>query len=92
MSAAVVEALLAELEERGIRVRAEGWTLHVSPPDRVDPELLDRLKAAKPYLLAALTGPRPLPDDCHPCERCGRFAFSQPTTCWWCLTTREAEA
>jgi hypothetical protein len=81
-----VEALLAELEERGIRIRVAGpGNLRLSPPDAIDPELLARLRAAKAQLLVALTG-------CHPCQRCGRFAFSEPTTCYWCSIVPEASA
>ncbi len=83
---AAVDDLLQELEARGIRIRVAGpGDIRVSPPEAVDPELLERLKAAKPELLVALTG-------CHPCDRCGRFAFVEPTTCYWCRTTPEASA
>jgi hypothetical protein len=81
-----VAALLAELEERGISIRPIGpGKLRISPLDAVDPDLVARLRAAKAQLLVALTG-------CHPCDRCGRFAFAEPTTCWWCASVREARA
>ncbi|HUF76186.1 MAG TPA: hypothetical protein VMM35_07895 [Longimicrobiales bacterium] len=86
MATTTVEALLAELHERGIQIRVAGpGDLRLSPREAVDPGLYERLKAAKPDLLVHLTG-------CYPCERCGRFAFSQPAVCYWCATTREARA
>ena len=88
----VAEALLAELDERGIRVRADGTTLRLSPLGSVDEELRERVIAAKPYLLAALANRRPVPTGRHACDRCGRFLLNRPTTCYWCLTTPVAHA
>ena len=92
MTPSTITALLAELDERGIRVRADGWTLRVSPRARVDRELLERLRVAKPDLLAALANPRSVPAGCYACDRCGRFVFDRPTTCYWCQATPVATA
>lgn len=84
---AAAQALLVELEQRGIRIRVAGpGDLRVSPPEEIDQDLLGRLRAAKPELLAALTS-------CWPCSRCGRFAFGRPAVvCYWCASTPEAHA
>ena len=79
-------ALLRELRERGISVRAD-------PPDllvrgELDEDLRRRLKEAKPELVRQLSSA----GDTFPCDRCGRFSFSTPTTCYWCRSTREATA
>jgi hypothetical protein len=51
--------LLRELTAAGIEVRRDGNDLRVrAPRGTVTPDLIDRLKAEKPQLLAALT-PRP---------------------------------
>jgi hypothetical protein len=52
MSAAL--DLLAELRSRGARIRADGEQLFVSPREVATPELLERLRAAKPELLVLL--------------------------------------
>ena len=83
---APVQDLLRELKSKGIRIRVAGpGDLRLSPREAVDPELHERLRAAKPQLLVALTG-------CHPCMWCGRFAFDAPTVCFWCSTTPEGRA
>ena len=78
--------LLRELQDRGIQVRVDAPDLLVK--GRVDEDLTRRIREAKPdlvrYLQAGTTS--------HPCDTCGRFAFQEPTTCYWCRSTRPAKA
>jgi hypothetical protein len=53
-SAQVAGAILAELHEAQVTVRARGDSLSLSPRDRVTPELLELVKAYKPAILEAL--------------------------------------
>ena len=52
MSAAI--DLLAELHSRGGRVRVDGSTLYVSPKSALSPDLVERLRQAKPEVLELL--------------------------------------
>ena len=45
---------LAELEVLGIRARVDGEQLVLSPRDRLTPELVEQIRAAKPGLVAEL--------------------------------------
>jgi len=48
-------AVLIELSERGICVQPKGrHKVHVTPRDKLDPDLIDRIKQVKPTLLSAL--------------------------------------
>jgi len=49
-----VEALLSELDRRGIEVVAAGDRIRYRPASRVGPDLLAWLRASKPELLRAL--------------------------------------
>ena len=70
-------ALLRELRALGVEVRADPPDLLVRGP--VDERLRRRLKAKKAELLRHLDDPVT-----YPCDSCGRFTFSEPTTCYWC--------
>jgi hypothetical protein len=62
------QALLDELDRRGVRVRVVGDRLRLAPPDALDEELLAKVRELKPEIIAALTGP----------------AFTTPAECGWC--------
>jgi hypothetical protein len=47
-------ALLAEATAAGLALRVEGDSLRIRPPDRLTPELREKLQALKPELLAVL--------------------------------------
>ena len=46
--------ILAELQRRGVSVRAEGDALKLRPAEKLDTALLERVREAKPEILAAL--------------------------------------
>ena len=77
--------VLRTARQRGIRLAVDGGLLrYKAPPGALTEELLGELKRWKPELLDMLTT--------FPCDTCGRFAFHQPTTCYWCATASEVEA
>ena len=51
--------LLQELRTRGASVRVDGDKLRIAPASAVDPELLERLRSAKPAMLALLRAAPP---------------------------------
>ncbi len=51
------EALLAEAQAAGFQLRVRDGRILIWPGDQVPPELLERLRAAKPQLLAILSSP-----------------------------------
>ena len=83
-SLARAEAFLAELGERGLRLRPlpEG-RIYVEPASAVDAETAERIRAMRSPLLEALARPT------WPCVRCSRFAFTAPTVCYWCRHAEE---
>jgi len=50
-------ALLAELTQLGAAIDACGGTLKLRAPEPLSPDLLERVRAAKPEILAALSAP-----------------------------------
>jgi hypothetical protein len=78
--------LLRELQGRGIRVRVDAPDLLLR--GGVDQELALRIRQAKPELVRYLQGRT----TSYPCDTCGRFAFQASTTCYWCRSTRTANA
>ena len=77
------EVLLAA-RELGIDLIAEGEYLRYSaPPGVLTSGLLTELKRHKPELLALLSAP-----ETYPCGMCGRFAFAEPRTCYWCTAAQ----
>lgn len=53
------DALLADLQQRGLTIRAEGNRLIVTPRNALTDELRDLLREAKPALLSLLHGYTP---------------------------------
>lgn len=51
-----VAGVLRELAAAGVAIRAEGGNLHLSPKSKIAPQLLDRVRRAKPALLTMLSG------------------------------------
>jgi hypothetical protein len=73
-----IEALLADLERRGVRLRAGEDKLRLSDPRHALAEDdLTRLRRHKPEILALLAG-RPC------CGVCGYALIEEPTN-WWGL-------
>lgn len=76
-------ALLAELGERGLRLRPlPDGRIYVEPASAVDAETVERIRAMRAPLREALAR------DTWPCVSCSRFSFPQPTTCFWCRIQR----
>ena len=79
-TAAVV--LFAELQSRGLFLELRGSDLlRVGPPDLLNDDLLERVRAAKTAILSLL---RDQGTRTWSCVRCGKFAFNVPTVCAWC--------
>jgi TubC N-terminal docking domain len=65
----VVADILAELSSRGVAVRADGETLRLKPKAALDDDLLARVRAYKPDILAALSGrPATCASSCYEIE------------------------
>ena len=74
--------------ERGIRLQPDGDRLRYhTPPGALTDDLLADFKRCKPELIALLEDTRS-----HPCSLCGRFAFSAPTVCYWCVSAERVDA
>lgn len=73
-------ALLAELQLRGLYIEPSGPNLiRVGPPDLLDDNTLNQVRAVKTALIEIFSNPR-----IWPCVRCEKFAFRTPTVCYWC--------
>lgn len=71
--------ILAELYERGVNVEPlPDGKLALSPEDRLTPELITRVRAAKPELLALFGRPA------APCPACAGRAFWRGSGPWIC--------
>jgi hypothetical protein len=67
--------LLAECSRFGLTVQREGNKIALEAPAPPPPELLDRLRAAKPALLALLSDTAPGPDEIDFAERAAIIEF-----------------
>jgi len=82
------EQVLRTARERGIRLHPEGDGLrYKAPPGALTDDLRTELVTHKAEILKTLAR-----GDTHPCGHCGRFAFREPTVCYWCRTTKGAHA
>ncbi len=73
-----VDALLADLERRSVRLRSAEGKLRLSDPRHVLAEAdLARLRAHKPEILGLLAG--------RPCCGACRYALVDEPTSWWDL-------
>lgn len=79
------DAFLAEMVERGLRLRSlPDGRIYVEPVRLLDAETAVRIRAMRIPLLEALART-------WPCVRCERFHFARPTVCYWCREAAERE-
>jgi TubC N-terminal docking domain len=82
----VVAAILAELSSRGVAVRADAGTLRLKPKAALDNDLLARVQAHKPDILAVLLArPAACSPTCYEIEP-GRWIRHPWDGCKTCLT------
>ena len=79
MESRAAAQLFAELSARGIRVVLDGDRLRIGPPERLDPETLERARAVREALRSIVSTKRT-----WPCVRCGRHSYPLPAVCYWC--------
>src|SRR5262245_46104787 len=54
-------AVLKDLRARGVRIRREGDRLKLAPPEKVTPDLIERVRAVRGDLLKLVQSQTPLP-------------------------------
>ena len=77
--------LLAELQSYGIRLAADGeWLKYGGPPGAITPEILRKLEAAKPALLALLGEQEPAEPEVPPVDMAlaGRWTAGSTRPAW----------
>ncbi|MEX2529839.1 MAG: hypothetical protein WD960_03620 [Gemmatimonadota bacterium] len=80
------QELVAGLIAQGVRFRLRDGELRADAPKGVlTPELIARLRQAKPEILASA---RPQTRTLA-CIGCGEFHFVEPTLCYWCRRRRD---
>jgi len=89
-------AILAALEGVGVTVRViPPDTLRLEPASKIPPELLPRIRQAKPEILAALARPSVEPAECRHCDgkgecdcpACNLRRTDKPVPCLMCHPT-----
>ena len=74
--------LFAELQARGLYLDPRGPDLlRIGPPDLLNEDRLERVRAAKTEILSLL---RERGTQTWPCVVCDRHSFDVPTVCYWC--------
>ena len=75
--------VIETLNSKGCSIRKAGDELRVRAPKGIlTPDMIDTLKVRKQEIIRLLTS--------HPCTVCGRFAFPEPTTCYFCRPSETA--